>query len=200
MSMIINNLAKQIQFKLVYYGPAMSGKTTTLKSLFRHFGKEDQIKSIESTVNRTLFFDYGTILFQNKNWEVKLNIYTTTGQDFYCVTRPTIIQATDGIIFIVDSQKIARERNIISWNELNNFFHKQTIQSIPKIIAFNKQDKLNKFEIKPFLEEIRCKDYKNIRVKKTIAINGEGVLECFEEIIGMVIENSHQKEFLVEKS
>lgn len=198
--MIINNLGKQIQFKLVYYGPAMSGKTTTLKSLFKHFGKQDQIQSIESTVNRTLFFDYGTILFQNKNWEVKLNIYTTTGQDFYCVTRPTIIQATDGIIFVVDSQKKARERNIISWKELNKYFNKNTIQFIPKIIAFNKQDKLNKFEIQPFLEEINFKEYKNIEIKQTTAINGEGVLGCFEEIIGMIIQNSYQKELFIEKS
>mgnify|MGYP006277214429 CR=1 FL=1 len=198
--MIINNLEKQIQFKIVYYGPAMSGKTTTLRALFRHFGKEHQIQSIESTVNRTLFFDYGTIIFQNKNWDVKLNIYTTTGQDFYCVTRPTIIQATDGIIFVVDSQQIARERNLISWGELNKFFTKETMFSIPKIIAFNKQDKLEKFKIQPFLKELKYENYQNIEIMKTIAINGEGVLQSFERIIGMIIENAYQKETLIESS
>jgi len=198
--MIINNLEKQIQFKIVYYGPAMSGKTTTLRALFRHFGKEHQIQSIESTVNRTLFFDYGTIIFQNKNWDVKLNIYTTTGQDFYCVTRPTIIQATDGIIFVVDSQQIARERNLISWVELNKFFTKGTMLSIPKIIAFNKQDKLEKFKIQPFLTELNYENYKNIEIMKTIAINGEGILQSFERIIGMIIENAYQKETLIESS
>lgn len=198
--MIINNLDKQIQFKLVYYGPAMSGKTTTLKALFKHFGKEGQIQSIESTVNRTLFFDYGTIMFQNKNWDVKLNLYTTTGQDFYCVTRPTIIQATDGIIFVVDSQNKARERNVISWKELNRYFTQQTITNIPIIIAFNKQDKLDKFKIQPFLEEIGYNNYNNIAIKNTIAINGEGVLESFEEIISLVIKSSYEKEFLIESN
>ena len=82
--MIIDFLVKTIQLKVVYYGTAMSGKTTSIKSLFDHFGKKEEISSIESTVRRTLFFDYGTITFQNQEWKLKIHIYTTTGQDFYC--------------------------------------------------------------------------------------------------------------------
>ncbi len=94
--MIIDALEKTIQIKIVYYGPALSGKTTSLLALFNHFGKQKDVKSIESTVQRTLFFDYGTISFQNEKWKLKLHIYSTTGQDFYVVTRPITLQAIDG--------------------------------------------------------------------------------------------------------
>ena len=63
--MIIDHLNQTIQIKVVFFGPALSGKTTTLKSLFKHFGKEDSVLSIESTIRRTLFFDYGNITFEN---------------------------------------------------------------------------------------------------------------------------------------
>ena len=118
--MIIDYCDKTINLKIVYFGPALSGKTTSIKSLFSFFGKEDQIESIESTVNRTLFFDYGTAIFQEKEWALKIHIYTTTGQDFYCVTRPVTLRAVDGIIFVADSDMEEYERNLISWNELKS--------------------------------------------------------------------------------
>lgn len=70
----------------MYFGPAYSGKTASIKSLFSHFGKADKIASIESTVSRTLFFDYGTMSFQNTDWKLNVHVYTTTGQDF-CIYR-----------------------------------------------------------------------------------------------------------------
>ena len=102
--MIIDALEKTIQVKIVYYGPALSGKTTSIKALFNHFGKKDEILSVESTVRRTLFFDYGTITFKNSDWLLKVHVYTTTGQDFYIVTRPVTLKAIDGIIFVSDSR------------------------------------------------------------------------------------------------
>ena len=101
--MIIDHCDKKISIKIVYFGPALSGKTTSIKALFSLFGKGEDIYSIESTVNRTLFFDYGTVTFQNKEWSLKIHIYTTTGQDFYFVTRPITLRAVDGIIFVIDS-------------------------------------------------------------------------------------------------
>ncbi|HEC40945.1 MAG TPA: gliding motility protein, partial [bacterium] len=77
--MIIDHCDKTISIKIVYFGPALSGKTTSIKSLFSYFGKSEDVMSIESTVNRTLFFDYGTVTFQNQDWHLKLHIFTTTG-------------------------------------------------------------------------------------------------------------------------
>jgi len=186
--LILDYLARTIQLKICYYGPALSGKTTSLKVLFNHFGKKEQVLSIESSINRTLFFDYGTILFENQNWLLKIHIYSTTGQDFYMITRPITLQAIDGIIFIADSQRSAYYRNLTSWNELCNYYEER-ILTLPKVIAFNKQDKPEKFSPIEFLDNLNYFKHKNIVHRKTIALNGEGVLDCFEEIIRLIFAN-----------
>jgi signal recognition particle receptor subunit beta len=186
--MIIDFLVKTIQLKIVYFGPAMSGKTTSIKSLFEHFSKKDRLSSIESTVRRTLFFDYGVITFQNEEWKLKINLYSCTGQDFYIITRPITLGGVDGIIFIVDSQQVAWERNIISWNELNTYFH-NNIEKLPLVMAFNKQDLPDKFSPEAFLQKVDYQLYQNKEVKYTIALNGENVLSCFEDILRLVLMN-----------
>ena len=185
--MIIDHCDKILSIKIVYFGPALSGKTTSIKSLFAHFGKGDKVHSIESTVNRTLFFDYGTISFQNQDWILKISVYTTTGQNFYLITRPITLKAVDGIIFVVDSQKKVYERNLISWNELLSYFG-ESLQDLPIMIAFNKQDLPNKFIPSKLLHEIKFQNFENIVKRNTIALNGEGVLGCFEDILRLILK------------
>lgn len=184
--MIINHCQKTISIKIVYFGPAFSGKTTSIKTLFSHFGKGEALHSIESTVNRTLFFDYGTVTFQNEEWRLKLHIYTTTGQDFYFITRPVTLRAVDGIIFVADSQEKVYERNLASWQELISYF-RESLKEIPIIIAFNKQDLPEKFNSRVFLREIKLDMYQKVETRFTIAISGEGVLDCFEEILRLIL-------------
>ena len=185
--MIIDHLAKTISIKIVYFGPAMSGKTTSIKALFSEFGKEEEVCSIESTIERTLFFDYGTVTFQNQEWKLKIHIYTTTGQDFYFVTRPITLRAVDGVIFVIDSHEDVYDRNLISWNELIAYF-KESIDNLPIIIAFNKQDLEYKFNSIDFLKEIRYQKYKKIDTRFTSAIKGEGIIECFEDILKQILK------------
>ncbi len=185
--MIINGLEKEINIKIVYFGPALSGKTTSLKALFNHFGKKDEVFSIENTMGRTLFFDYGIISFQNSEWKLKIHTYSTTGQDFYLVTRPVTLRGIDGLIFVADSQKSVYERNIASWNELNSYYSEEFIH-MPKILAFNKQDLTEKFNTLTFLNEINYNTYENIDIKYTIALNGEGILDSFEEVLALVFK------------
>ena len=194
--MIIDRLDYSIQTKIVYYGPALSGKTTTLRTLFTHFGKSDALESIESSIGRTLFFDYGTISFQNSQWKLKLHIYSTTGQDFYIVTRPITLRGIDGIVFVADSQKSTYERNLISWNELKTYFG-DNFTKIPIIICFNKQDLPEKFRSDQFLEEIEFNKYKNIYTQDTIALIGYGILESFEKVLSLIFKN--KTPFLLEK-
>ena len=193
--MIIDHVDKTISIKIVYFGPALSGKTTSIKTLFSHFGKEEKILSIESTVNRTLFFDYGVVSFQNQDWILKISVYTTTGQSFYLITRPITLKAVDGIIFVTDSQKKVYERNLISWNELKSYF-RDSLQDLPIIVAFNKQDLPEKFISTIFLKEIGFYNYKNIYTRNTIAINGEGVLECFEDILQLVLKKYYDHKLI----
>ncbi|MFW9941352.1 MAG: ATP/GTP-binding protein [Candidatus Thorarchaeota archaeon] len=193
--MIIDHVDRTISIKIVYFGPALSGKTTSIKGLFSLFGKDKEICSIESTVDRTLFFDYGTVSFENEDWKLKIHIYTTTGQDFYLITRLTTLRAVDGIIFVIDSQKEVYERNLISWKELFSYFT-ETIEDIPILIAFNKQDLELKFNPDDFLKEIDYNKYNNIDSRYTSAIKGEGVLECFEEILRLVLKNYFRKKLI----
>ena len=125
--MIIDQLTQTVQVKICYFGPALSGKTTSIKTLFSHFGKEDRVLSIDNTVQRTLFFDYGTINFKNEEWNLKIHVYSTSGQDFYIITRPITMQGIDGIIFVADSQQETYSRNLTSWNELCNYFESAII-------------------------------------------------------------------------
>ncbi len=195
--MIIDALEKTIQIKIVYFGPALSGKTTSLKCLFNHFGMKEDVMSIESTINRTLFFDYGIIKFKGTAWLLKIHIYSTTGQDFYRVTRPITLRAVDGIIFVVDSQKSAYKRNLASWDELISYYGER-LEEIPIIIAFNKQDVLNKFETSTFLHDIKLDNFPNLMVTNTIALNGEGILTSFEEILGKIFKAAFNLEFVTQ--
>ncbi len=195
MIMIIDHCDKNISIKIVYFGPAFSGKTTSIKALFTQFGRSEKIHSIESTVNRTLFFDYGTVTFQNEEWKLKIHIYTTTGQDFYLITRPITLRAVDSIILVLDSQIEVYDRNIASWNELVSYF-KESIEDIPIIIAFNKQDLQEKLNPAEFLKEIKCNEYKNIKSRYTSALLGEGILDCFEDILGLTLKKYYKNKLL----
>jgi len=193
--MIIDQLTRSIQLKICYFGPALSGKTTSIKALFNHFGKKDRVLSIDSSIRRTLFFDYGTIDFENQQWHLKIHLYSTTGQDFYLITRPVTLQGIDGIIFVADSQQSVYYRNLTSWNELCGYFE-NVIITLPKVIAFNKQDLSDKFATPKFLENINYFRYENIDFKKTTAVNGEGILDCFEEVLSLVFKNLYKNQIV----
>lgn len=193
--MIIDHCEKTLSIKIVYFGPAFSGKTSSIKALFTQFGRGDAVYSIESTIDRTLFFDYGTVTFQNEEWKLKLHIYTTTGQDFYLITRLTTLRAVDGVIFVIDSDRDAFDRNVISWRELLSYFS-EWIEEIPLIVAFNKQDLDEKFDPQDFLREINYSKYKKMDVKYTIAIEGIGILDCFEDILKLILQNYYRRKLL----
>lgn len=185
--MIYNWENKIIQVKIVYYGPAMSGKTTSLKYLFSHFGKENKVESIESSVGRTLFFDFGILQFKGAQWGLKFLLYSATGQDFYAGTRPAVLNGVDGIIFVADSQIEYLANNLRSWNELKTLFGFE-IYDLPLVIALNKYDLENgeKLEKNKFIEYIEFKKFKSISIKKTIAIYGIGIIDSFKKIIGFI--------------
>jgi len=185
--MIFDYENKILQVKIVYYGPAMSGKTTSVRSLFSYFQKEDSVNSIESTVGRTLFFDFGVLQFEGTNWNLKFLIYSATGQDFYASTRPSTLIGVDGIIFVVDSQKEYLDHNLRSWNELKTLFGLE-VYDIPVVISLNKYDlrKMNDHKEIDFKSSIEYTKFKNLSVKKTVATKGEGVLDSFSQLIKFI--------------
>lgn len=185
---------KTLQVKIVYYGPAMSGKTTSIKHLFSYFNKEDVLESIDNSVGRTLFFDFGVLQFKGTEWGLKLLIYSATGQDFYASTRPATLNGVDGIIFVVDSQLEYLEHNLRSWNELKTLFGEE-IYNIPIVIALNKYDldNIKKLKELDFVSHINYDRFKNLSLKKTIAIKGEGVIASFYQLIRFIFPQLNLK-------
>ncbi len=187
LKMIFDFENKTLQVKIVYYGPAMSGKTTSVRFLFSCFNKENSLKSIESTVGRTLFFDFGVLNFKGTKWNLKFLVYSATGQDFYASTRPATLNGVDGLIFVVDSQKECLEHNLRSWNELETLFGRE-IYKIPVVISLNKSDlnETNRLQETDFLSRIEYIKFNQISLKKTAAIKGEGVLDSFSQLIKFI--------------
>ncbi|MFW9939180.1 MAG: ATP/GTP-binding protein [Candidatus Thorarchaeota archaeon] len=188
--MIFDYENKTLQVKIVYYGPAMSGKTTSIKYLFSYFNKQDKLDSIDSSVGRTLFFDFGVLHFKGTEWSLKFLIYSATGQDFYASTRPATLNGVDGLIFVVDSRLEYIDHNLRSWNELKTLFGNE-IYNIPIVISLNKYD-LKEVQLRnntPFLSKINLVAYDNISIKRTVAINGYGILDSFNCLISSIFPN-----------
>ena len=185
--MIYNYESKVLHVKIIYYGPALSGKTESIKSLLSHFNKEEELTSIDTTYGRTMFFDFGTLHFKGKEWSMKFEIYSTTGQDFYLHTRPTVLKGVDGIIFVLDSRKSRLAYNEKSWNELNTILG-EAIYDIPLVFACNKDDTnvSEKLDVKEFLDNINSNKIKNFSTIKTVAINGTGILESFQNVVNLI--------------
>jgi hypothetical protein len=183
--MIVNYNDKTIQIKIVYYGCAMSGKTTSLKQLLMNFENSNNMTSIETTTGRTLFFDFGTLQLKGSGWDVKIYLYSATGQDFYASTRPATLMGADGIIFVVDSQIDLLEDNLHSWNELK-YFYAENIYKIPIIICLNKQDLQNVISISDIQEKFNLQNCEKLDILKTIAINGQGTLESFKRLLEFI--------------
>jgi mutual gliding-motility protein MglA len=184
-NMIMNYKKKEISLKIVYYGCALSGKTTSLKSLFHGFDKGDKLISIETTTGRTLFFDFGTLQIKGGEWTVKILLYSATGQDFYASTRPATLSGADGIIFLVDSQKEYFLDNVASWKELNNYYSGH-LSKIPVIICLNKQDLPDLVEMDHVIDELELKQYDQIAIVKTIATNNIGVVKAFKKMLQFI--------------
>lgn len=184
--MIINYQKKTIQIKMVYFGPAMSGKTTTLKTLMAAFGQESEMQSIETSTGRTLVFDFGTLMITGKEWNIKILLLTATGQDFYASTRPATIEMVDGIIFVVDSQRKYIEENKRSWQELFLYFG-QRLYDLPLVVALNKQDLPETISEEEFRADFNVKSFKSYKILKTVAKDREsGVLNSFKYLLKFI--------------
>ena len=184
--MIIDHGKQLLMFKLVWWGPAMSGKSTSVKYLFTKYNRLENLKSIETGAGRTLFFDYGALSFSKGNWNIKINIWTCTGQDFYAETRPTVLSGTDGIVFIADAQRHLLNENLESWNELKVLLGNK-ISKVPIIFCLNKVD-LNGGNSLITIHELvsYLKLNKNSTVFRTVATNGNNVYESFITLLNQI--------------
>jgi len=187
----INFAKKEINCKIVYYGPALCGKTTNLQYIHEHIGIENRSKmiSLNTKGDRTLFFDFlpittGTI----EGFKTRFQLYTVPGQVVYNATRKLVLQGVDGVVFVADSQVSKLQLNKESFQNLKDNLHDMnlTLDQIPYLITFNKRD-LDDIAPVPFLEYLLNREATRVPTFETIATNGLGVFKALNTISKMVL-------------
>ena len=142
---IINLKKREVECKIVYYGPGRGGKTTNLQYIFQNSRKlmTDEMVSINTKGDLTLFFDFVPMgVGKIKGCDVRVQLYTVPGQVKYSSTRKLVLKGVDGLVFVADSLRIRHEKNIISLKDLaiNLQSYGLNIMKIPLVLQYNKRD------------------------------------------------------------
>ena len=141
----VNLKKKEIQLKIVYYGPGRGGKTTNLEYIHSKFSERIQtdLVAIKTHGDRTLFFDFLPFdIGKIKEYDVKVQLYTVPGQVKYNATRQLVLRGVDGVVFVADSMEVQRDKNRFSLKNLqeNLATHNKNIFKIPLVLQYNKRD------------------------------------------------------------
>ena len=192
-----NILKEVLQFKVVYFGPGESGKTT---NYFRLREKFDGVKlnsgySIETTDGRTLWQDSIRLSFYLNLKNIKFNIITqivtATGQERFLSTREYVLDGADGVVFVADSDPEQMEQNKRSFRELISFTRDK---HIPYVIQLNKRDLKTAISLREFKKELglpQSEKYadNSLVVYPTVALKGDSVRKCFEDLMIQILFN-----------
>jgi signal recognition particle receptor subunit beta len=188
---MINYASREINCKVVYYGPGLGGKTTNLEYVYSKVNPETKGKmiSLATETERTLFFDFLPIdLGEIRGFKTRFHLYTVPGQVYYNASRKLILKGVDGIIFVADSQRERAEANIESMHNLheNLTAYGYNLQQIPFAIQYNKRD----LENVQSLEELRAQlnpdgacDFEGV------ATEGMGVFDTLRSVSKMVVKS-----------
>ncbi len=141
----INLKKREVECKIVYYGPGRCGKTTNLEYIFKNFGKQvtGDMVSTDTEGDRTLFFDFLPMgIGKIKGYDIRLALYTVPGQVKYSATRKMVLREVDGLVFVADSLKVRREKNMLSLKDLHQNLKEYglSIFKVPLVIQYNKRD------------------------------------------------------------
>lgn len=189
--MVINQSSKEITAKIVYYGPALSGKTTNLQYLHEYLDPNEKGKllSISTEGDRTIFFDFMPIeLGEVKGFKLRLQLYTVPGQTFYEETRKRVLKGADGVVFVADSQKDMAKANKDAFEQLKIHLSENGLNpdKMPIVLQFNKRDLKN---IMTFEEMDKALNPGNIPFFEAIATEGVGVEDTLKSISKLVVNN-----------
>ena len=199
-----NIASREIILKIVYYGPALSGKTTNLQQLHTRINPKacGRMISLDTKDDRTLYFDFLPVQFMTGGgFNIKIKLFTVPGQVMHRSTRKAVLAGADAVAFIADSQRSVAVANAYSFKDLEKNLQANGIDfaSIPMVVQFNKRD----LDDVKSLEEIR-KGWEdtNIPTFPAVAIKGEGVIEAFEALVRLMfamLNKNHdfQRKFMI---
>jgi signal recognition particle receptor subunit beta len=190
-----NHAQREITLKVVYYGPALSGKTTNLQMIHQFLdpGSRGRLMSLDTADDRTLFFDLLPVFFKSKTgFKIKIKLYTVPGQIMHTSTRRIVLSGADGICFIADSQRSEAKANNEAWRSMMENLRQNGLSpdQIPIAIQFNKRDMPN-VRTDAEIEEIKSKSKEP--VFPAVAIRGEGVLETLFALLKLTYRNLHAR-------
>ncbi|ABF39713.1 MglA protein [Candidatus Koribacter versatilis Ellin345] len=185
----INFAAREINCKIVYYGPGLGGKTTNLQIVYEKTADKSKGKmiSLATETDRTLFFDFlpldlGTV----RGFKTRFHLYTVPGQVFYDASRKLILRGVDGVVFVADSQEERMDANIEALDNLmeNLQEHGYDFKAIPYVLQLNKRDLPNVLPIDALKKELMKR---NEPVYEAVAYQGTGVFETLKEVARQVL-------------
>ena len=185
----INYSSREINCKIVYYGPGLCGKTTNLQYIFKRTNPEHRGKmiSLATETERTLFFDFLPLsLGDIKGFKTRFHLYTVPGQIFYDASRKLILKGVDGIIFVVDSQIERMDANIESFENMKVNLKEQgyDLANIPYVIQYNKRDLPN---VVPVAELKKVLNVDGVPDFEVVAAAGGGVFETLKAVVKFVL-------------
>lgn len=188
--MFINRRLKEINLKIVYYGPALSGKTTNLQYIYTHTNPKirGELVSVKTHEDRTLFFDFLQLeLGEVMGLKPKFHLYTVPGQVFYVASRKLVLQGADGVVFVADSQASRLDDNIESLQDLKGHLAEMDYQvyDFPLVMQFNKRDVPGAAPLSLLQSTLAANGRPCF---EAVAIEGNGVFDTLKAIIRRVVD------------
>ena len=188
-------LAKEISAKIVFYGPGLSGKTSTLRRIYETVkpAHRGELMSLPTEADRTLFFDFLPVRVEKVgDYSLRLALYTVPGQVFYNATRKLVLQGADGVVLVADSQAAAEEGNRESLANLEENLAEQgvALAGFPFVIQYNKRDLPGALPLDRMRAMLNTQGVPDL---ETCASNGQGVLEVLKAIVRLVVKDLRAK-------
>lgn len=187
----INYASKEINCKIVYYGPGLGGKTTNLQYIYNSTQESQKGKMISLTgdTERTLFFDFLPLnIGEIRGFKTRFHLYTVPGQHFYDASRKLVLKGVDGIVFVADSQVEKMEENLTSLKSLDLNLKEQgyDLHHIPFVFQFNKRDTENPIPVRVLHEQLNSFGAEEIEAS---ALKGVGVFDTLKAISKQVLRS-----------
>ena len=191
---LINYSSREINCKIVYYGPGLCGKTTNIQYVYNKVdpGTKGKLITLATEMDRTLFFDFlplelGTV----KGFKTRFHLYTVPGQVYYDASRKLILRGVDGIVFVADSQTSRYDANIESLYNLHDNLeeYKLNVEDIPFVIQYNKRDMPEIISVEDLEQELNPDGYPSY---EAVAVKGDGVFDTLKAMAKGVLQKLSQ--------
>jgi mutual gliding-motility protein MglA len=188
---IINYAARVINFKVVYYGPGLAGKTANLQNIHQCLpdGNKGKMISLATGDDRTLFFDFLPVSALGvRGFTTRFQLYTVPGQTHYNMTRKLVLRGVDGVVFVADSQWDRLRDNVESYRNLDENLKEYglSLATIPLVLQFNKRD-LGRIAPVDYMEFLLNRGERRVPTFEAVAVDGTGVFDTLNTVSRLVL-------------